>query len=336
MEIRRVAGLERAEAGDLTFVANAKYYGALATTRASAVLLGERTPAGVAPPATCAVLRCHDTYSTFAKALGFFVHAAPPARGIDPLSAVGAGVTFGDDVSIGPFVSIGAGAAIGERTIVYPNAVIGPGARIGADCILHAHVSVRERVVVGDRVILHDGAVLGSDGFGFARQPDGTHMKIPQLADVVIENDVEIGANTTIDRPAVGETRIKAGAKIDNLVQIGHGVSIGERTLLAAQVGLSGSTVVEEDVVMAGQVGVAGHIRVGKGVIAAGKTGITKSAAPGAFLTGYPGIPNHEWRKAVVIFRHLPALKKKIEELEAKVADLEEKLIECRTSTDRS
>ena len=328
IEILRVAGLERAGPGDLTFVANPKYYAQLPGTRASAAILGQQTPPGSAPPASCAVLRSADPYTSFARAIDLFVHLTPPARGVDPLTAVGAGATLGPDVSIGPFVAIGAGASVGARTIVYPNAVIGAGARIGDDCVIHSHASIRDRVVLGHRVVVQDGAVIGSDGFGFAKQPDGTHLKIPQHADVVIEDDVEIGANTTIDRPAVGETRIRAGAKIDNLVQIGHGVSIGERTLLAAQVGLSGSTIVEDDVVLAGQVGVAGHIRVGKGVIAAGKTGITKSVEPGQFITGYPAIPNREWRKSVVVFRHLPALKKRLEELEERLAEIEEKLAE--------
>jgi len=328
IEIVRVAGLERAGPGDLTFVTNPKYYALLPGTRASAAILGERTPAESAPPKSCAVLRSTDPYTSFARAIDLFVHRTPPAPGVDPLSAVAKDARLGPDASIGPFVTIGAGATVGARTLVYPNAVIGAGARVGDDCVIHSHASIRDRVVIGHRVVIQDGAVIGSDGFGFAKQPDGTHLKIPQHADVVIEDDVEIGANTTIDRPAVGETRIRAGAKIDNLVQIGHGVSIGERTILAAQVGLSGSTVVEDDVVMAGQVGVAGHIRVGKGVVAAGKTGITKSVEPGQVITGYPAIPNREWRKSVVIFRHLPALKKRIEELEKRIADLQEKLAE--------
>ena len=160
---------------------------------------------------------------------------------------------------------------------IYPNVVIGAGARLGDDCVVHSHVSIRANVTIGNRVILQDGVVVGSDGFGFVKQADGTHLKIPQHADVFIEDDVEIGANTTIDRPAVGETRIRAGTKIDNLVQIAHGVAIGRRVLLAAQVGIAGSTVVEDDVVLAGQVGVSGHLRIGKGVVATAQTGIPNS-----------------------------------------------------------
>src|SRR5207244_8895780 len=159
-------------------------------------------------------------------------------------------------------------------------------------------VSVRERVVIGNRVIVQNGSVLGSDGFGFAKQPDGTHFKMPQHADVVVEDDVEIGANTTIDRPAVGETRVCAGAKIDNLVQIAHGVTVGRRTLLAAQVGIAGSTVLEEDVTLAGQVGIAGHLRIGKGVVATAQTGVPNSVDAGAVVSGYPAIANREWLKS--------------------------------------
>ena len=176
--------------------------------------------------------------------------------------------------------------------------------------------------------------VIGADGFGFVRQPDGTHFKIPQLAAVVIEDDVEIGANTTIDRPAVGETRIHAGTKIDNLVQIAHGVRIGYRSLLAAQVGIAGSTVVEDDVTLGGQVGVNGHIRVRKGAVASGKTGITGDIDAGVFVSGYPAVPNLEWRKTQVLLRRLPEFKKKMRELERRLADLERQLADSRKPRD--
>ena len=188
---------------------------------------------------------------------------------------------------------------------------------------------------IGHRVTILDGAVIGSDGFGFVRQPDGTHFKIPQLADVVIEDDVEIGANTTIDRPAVGETRIQAGTKIDNLVQIAHGVRIGRRGLVASQVGIAGSTVVEDDVTLAGQVGVNGHIRIGQGATASGKTGVTRDVERGAFVSGYPSMPTAQWRKAQVLVRHLPDLRKRVDELEQRLAELQEKLSEYQKRTDR-
>ena len=183
-------------------------------------------------------------------------------------------------------------------------------------------MSVRERVVIGHRVIVQDGAVIGSDGFGFVKQADGTHFKIPQHADVVVEDDVEIGANTTIDRPAVGETRIRAGAKIDNLVQIAHGVSIGQRALLAAQVGIAGSTAIEDDVVLAGQVGVVGHIRIGDGAIVTAQTGVPGDVAPGAVISGSPAIENRAWLKSIAVFARLPDLQKRVRELERRLEGL--------------
>jgi UDP-3-O-[3-hydroxymyristoyl] glucosamine N-acyltransferase len=332
VDIRRVAGIDDAEAGDLTFLANAKYHARLATTRASAVIVGaaERVDAP-----RFAILRSVHPYLSFAHALRLFASPSQPANGVDRLAAIAEGVTIGAEPAIGPFVAIGAGAAIGARAVIFPNVVIGAGAQIGDDCVLHAGVSIRDGVVIGHRVTILDGAVIGSDGFGFARQPDGSHLKIPQHAAVVIEDDVEIGANTTIDRPAVGETRIQAGTKIDNQVQIAHGVRIGRRSLLAAQVGIAGSTVVEDDVTMAGQVGVNGHIHIGKGAIASGKSGVTRNVAAGAFVSGYPALPNLEWRKTQVLIRHLPELKKRIDELEQRVADLQEKLDECRNRPDR-
>jgi UDP-3-O-[3-hydroxymyristoyl] glucosamine N-acyltransferase len=332
VEILRVAGIERAQAGDLTFVANPKYYPQLGATQASAVIVSESLPvAGIRG----AVLRAAQPYHAFAEAIGLFVQAVAPVAGVDPTAVIAREAAIGPDVSIGAFVSIGRGAVIGARTVIYPGAVIGPGARIGEDCVIHARASIRERVHIGNRVVLQDGAVVGSDGFGFVKQADGTHLKIPQLADVVIEDDVEIGANTTIDRPAVGETRVCAGTKIDNLVQIAHGVTVGRRVLFAAQVGIAGSTVVDDDVVLAGQVGVAGHIRLGKGVVATAQTGIPNSLDEGAFVSGYPAISNRDWLKSSAVFRHLPGLRKRVAELEQRIVELEARLAECRIPSDR-
>jgi len=321
LQIRRVASLEGAVEGDVTFFANAKYAPALRRTRASAVILAED-----APPAPCAMLRTTNPYLAFANALPLFVTSAHPAAGVNEHSAVAPDAVLGRDVSVGPFSSVGRGARVGDRTVIYPNVCIGDGAVIGDDCVIHSHVAVRERVIIGHRVVLQNGAVIGSDGYGFVRRPDGTHQKIPQTSLVVIEDDVEIGANTAIDRPAVGETRIQAGAKIDNLVQIAHGVNIGRNTLLAAQVGIAGSTTIGEDVIFAGQVGVAGHVTVGKGVRAVGQSGITNSVPPGTFVSGYPAIENREWLKASAVFRKLPALRKTIADLGRRILELESKL----------
>jgi len=334
VEIRRVAGIDQAAVGDVTFVSNSKYRPLLASTRASAVILGVRSADDSAAP--CAVLRTDQPYVAFALAVRLFARPGLPPKGIDRLSAIAGDASVGPDASIGPFVTIGAGATIGARAIIYPTVIIGPGARIGDDCILHAGVSIRENVTLGHRVTVLDGAVIGSDGFGFATNKDGTHLKIPQHADVVIEDDVEIGANSTIDRPAVGETRISAGTKIDNLVHIAHGVAIGKRALLAAQVGIAGSTVVEDDVMMAGQSGITGHVRVGKGAMIGAKSAVLQPVAEGAFVTGHPAIPHARWRKASVLFRRLPSFKRRVEQLEQRIAELEETLAAWqRPKTDR-
>jgi UDP-3-O-[3-hydroxymyristoyl] glucosamine N-acyltransferase len=325
VEIRRVAGLDLAGEGDVAFFANAKYAAALRRTRASAVIIGDNEP-----PAPCAMLRTSHPYLAFANALSLFAPAAQPPAGIHELGFVAPDASLGRDVSVGPFSSVSAGARIGERTVIHPNVHIGAGAVIGDDCVIHSHVAVRERCVIGNRVILQNGAVIGSDGYGFVRRPDGSHQKIPQVSIVVIEDDVEIGANTTIDRPAVGETRIRAGAKIDNLVQIGHGVTIGKNTLLAAQVGIAGSTSVGDGVTLAGQVGVAGHVTIGNGASAAGQSGITNSVPDGAFVSGYPAIENRDWLKASVIFKKLPELRKKVADLEQRILELEAALEESK------
>jgi UDP-3-O-[3-hydroxymyristoyl] glucosamine N-acyltransferase len=325
VEIVRVAGIEDAGPGDLTFVANPKYLPALATTRAAAVLLRDDASLDAArdkPAPSIAFLRTPDPYLAFARAVGLFAPKWKPDPGIHAMAAVAGDATLGAGVSIGAFVAVGEGATIGDRTIVFPNVTIGAGARIGADCVVHSNVAVRERVIIGDRVILQNGVVVGGDGYGFVRRGDGTHEKIPQVATVVIEDDVELGANTTVDRPAVGETRIKAGTKIDNLVQIAHGVVVGRNVLMAAQVGIAGSTEVGDDVMFGGQVGVGGHLTIGRGVVAVGQSGITNSVDAGTMVAGYPAIDARGWRRAAAVFRRLPELKKRIEELEARLAAL--------------
>jgi UDP-3-O-[3-hydroxymyristoyl] glucosamine N-acyltransferase len=317
VDITRVASIQDAGPNDVTFLANRKYEKALCSTRASAVILGEDAPA-----APCAMLRARDPYLAFARAVGLFAPDSRPRAGIDPLAAVASTAHIGGDVSIGPFVSVGEGAVIGDGTVVYPNCTIGSGVRIGADCVIHSNVAIRERVTLGNRVVLQNGVVIGGDGFGFVRRGDGTHEKIPQVATVVIEDDVELGANTTVDRPAVGETRIKSGTKIDNLVQIAHGVTVGRNVMMAAQVGIAGSTVIEDDVMFGGQVGVAGHVTIHRGAIAIGQAGVTNSVDAGVMVGGYPAMEIQEWRRASVIFKRLPELKRRIEALEARLARL--------------
>ena len=317
IEIRRVATIEDAGPGDLTFLANPRYASKLATTRASAVILN-----GEDLPAPCAVIRSTSPYLTFAKAAQVLAPPQTFVAGIHKLADVAADAIVDASATISAFAVIGSGARIGARTVVHPHVVIGDGTTIGSDCLVHAHVSIRERCVIGSRVIVQNGAVIGSDGYGFAQRPDGSHEKIPQTGPVVIEDDVEIGANTTIDRPAVGETRIKAGTKIDNLVQVGHGVVIGRNVLLAAQVGIAGSTVIGDNAMFGGQAGAAGHLTIGERVKAAARAAIFSSVEDQAFVAGTPAIDNDEWKKASAVFKKLPELRRKLIELEARLAEL--------------
>ncbi len=319
IEIERVAAIEQAGPGDITFLANPKYAGQVATSKASAIIVG-----GDVPSAPCALLRSDNPYLTFGRATGLLNPAPRPRPGIHQSADVAADATIEADVYVGPFAVIASGARVGARSIVHAHVVIGTGATLGSDCLIHARVSIRERVVIGARCVIQDGAVIGSDGFGFAHRSDGTHEKIPQVATVVIEDDVEIGANTTIDRPAVGETRVKAGTKIDNLVQIAHGVVVGTNSLLAAQVGIAGSSVIGNSVMLGGQVGVTGHVTIGDGAKASAKTGITGNVPADAFITGYPHMDNLEWRKSYAVFRRLPEMRKQLTALEQRLAALED------------
>jgi UDP-3-O-[3-hydroxymyristoyl] glucosamine N-acyltransferase len=321
IDITGVAGLEAAGPGDVSFFANPKYAAALKATRASAVILGEGAPA-----APAAVLRAGNPYLAFAEALALFARDEAPVPGVHPASVVAPDATLGAHVSVGPFVAIGSRARIGDRAVLHPHVVVGSGAVVGADSILYPHVSVRERCVIGARVILQDGVVIGSDGFGFVTLADGAHRKIPQRAIVVIEDDVEIGANTTIDRPAVGETRIAAGTKIDNLVQIAHGVRVGAHSLLAAQAGVAGSTVLGDHVTLAGQVGVVGHLTIGDHVVATAQTGIPHDVAPRTVVSGTPAIPIRDWLKASAIIRRLPELRRQVIALAERLEALEARL----------
>jgi UDP-3-O-[3-hydroxymyristoyl] glucosamine N-acyltransferase len=322
IDVVRVAGIEDAGPGDLTFVANAKYLSKLAATRASAAIVDERV-AG----APCALLRTRQPYVVMAQAVGLLTPARHPAPGINALASIDPSADLGADVSIGAFATIGARTRVGARTVIYPHVVIGPDVVIGDDCVIHAQVSIRSEVVLGQRVVIQDAAVVGSDGFGFARRDDGSHLKIPQVGRVVIEDDVEIGAQSAVDRPAVGETRIGSGTKIDNLVQVAHGVKVGRHVLLAAQVGIAGSTSLGDGVIMAGQSGAAGHLRLGHGAIVNAKSAVTKDVGDGQHVAGIPAGEVAEWRESVVLVRRLPEIKQVLADLEARLAALETRLM---------
>jgi UDP-3-O-[3-hydroxymyristoyl] glucosamine N-acyltransferase len=262
-------------------------------------------------------------YLAFARAVAILMPASRPAPGISGLAVIDATAQIGPDVSIAPFVVIGAGARVGARTILESHVVVGTGVAIGADCHIHALAAIREGTELGQRVVIQSGAVIGSDGFGFARRPDGGHEKIPQVARVVIEDDVEIGANSTVDRPAIGETRIGAGTKIDNLVQVAHGVRIGREVLLAAQVGIAGSTVLEDRVVMAGQSGATGHVTLGKGAVVGAKSAVTKDIGAGEHVAGVPAGDVAAWRESAVLVRRLPEFRETLAQLDARLKLLE-------------
>ena len=320
IEISRVAGVDDAGPGDVTFLTNPKYASRLAGTRASAVILAASATDVHAP---CAVLRARRPYVAMAEAVAILTPPRRPAPGLSSLASIDPSAEIAPGVSVGAFAAIGPGVRIGARTVIHPHVVIGAGSVVGDDCTIHAQVSIRDGVVIGHRVTIQDAAVIGSDGFGFAEREDGTHVKIPQVGRVVIEDDVEIGAQSAVDRPAIGETRIGQGTKIDNLVQVAHGVKIGRNVLLAAQVGISGSAVLDDAVVMAGQSGAAGHLRLGRGVHVSAKSAVTKDIEDGAHVAGIPAGDVHDWREATVLVRKLPELRRAVAALEERLAALE-------------
>ena len=316
LEIRGVAGLDEAGPGDLSFLANPRYAEKLRATRAGAVVVA---PGHEAPVPS---LVCDNPYLAFSRAVAL-VRAQPrPAPGVHPSAHVHATAVVGDGVHVGALAVVGAGVRVGARSVLHPHVVLYDGVLVGEDCELHSGVQVRERCRLGDRVVVQNGAVIGADGFGFARDAEGRYHKFPQVGIVVVEDDVEIGALAAIDRAALGETRIGRGSKLDNLVQVGHSVTIGEDSVLAGQVGVAGSTRIGRRVTLAGQVGVAGHLEIGDGVVATAQTGIPSSVEPGAVVSGYPAIENRAWLKASAVFAKLPELLRRLRELERKVESL--------------
>ncbi len=320
-EIRGVGGLDDAGPGELSFLANPRYAGKLAATRAEAVVIG---PDHATPlPAIVS----DNPYLTFARAVALLRPAPLPAAGVHPSAQIDASAVLGPGVHVGPLAVVGARVKIGPRSVVHAGVVLYERVEIGEDCVLHAGVSVREGCRLGHRVVVQNGAVIGSDGFGFARDADGRYRKFPQVGVVVIEDDVEIGALTAIDRAALGETRIGRGSKLDNLVQIGHSVAIGEDTVIAAQVGIAGSTKIGRRVTLAGQVGIVGHIEIGDGVVVTAQSGIPGSLEAGAVASGSPAIENRAWLKSIAVFAKLPELQRRLRELERKLEELRATLV---------
>jgi len=303
VEITGVAGMDDATASELTFLANPKYARKLATTRAAAVIVALDVPV-----AGRAVLRAENPYLTFARALELFFPPSRPPAGIHPTAVIAPNVKLGQRPSIGPYVVVEEGVELGDDCALKSSVVIYHGAKIGHRFLAHSHAVVRENVRIGNDVTLQNGAIVGSDGFGFARQADGSYYKIVQAGTVVIEDGVEVQAHACIDRAAVGQTRVGRGAKIDNLVQVAHSCEVGENTLLCGQVGLAGSTKVGRNVILTGQVGVAGHLSIGDNVIATAQSGIPNDVKPNTTISGYPAIDHDLWVKCVAIFPRLPEM----------------------------
>jgi UDP-3-O-[3-hydroxymyristoyl] glucosamine N-acyltransferase len=318
--ISGLSGIDKAGPGDITFVANPKYARYIATTQASAIVCAAGT---VAPGRN--LVRVDNPYLAYAKALRFLNPLPKEPGTIDPQACIAAGVQLGSNVTIYPFVYIGPGCRIGDNVTIYPHCFIGRNVSIGCDTLLHPNVTVEERCIIGCRVIIHAGSVIGSDGFGFAR--DGAaYYKIPQLGIVQIDDDVEIGACTAIDRAAMDRTWIKRGTKTDNLVQIAHNVVIGEDSCIVAQTGISGSTKLGDRVIMAGQSAAVGHITIGSDCIVGARGAVASDLAEGQIVSGAPAIPHKEFLKATMAFPKLPEMRRTISQLAEKVKELEAQL----------
>ena len=316
VDVQRVCGIEEAAPGDLTFVSNPRYVPRLATTRATAVIVQPELETPLPS------LLAHNPYLTFARAVALLHPQPAPPAGIHPTAVVDPTAELGPGVHVGPMAVVGARVRIGARTVIQPYVVLYPDVQVGEECLIHSGVQVRERCRIGHRVIIQNGAVIGADGFGFAKDAEGRYEKIPQVGTVVIEDDVEIGALTAVDRAALAETRIGRGTKIDNLVQIGHSVTIGRDTVIAGQVGIAGSTKIGDRVVLAGQVGIVGHISIGDGVVVTAQTGVPGDVAPGSIISGSPALENRTWLKSIAVFAKLPELSRRLRQLEKTVEGL--------------
>ena len=315
IDITGAAGLDDAQSGQVTFLANPRYTPRVNTTQASAIYVSDDAPIEREIP----ILRAKDPYLAYTRALRLF-HPEPaisptihPSAVIDPSAVVDENVWIGACSVIGPSSRIAAGVRI------YPNVTIYENVTIGKDSIIHSGTAIRERSVIGERVVIHNNSVVGCDGFGYAKDEERSWLKIPQTGRVVIENDVEIGAGTTIDRASVGESRIGRGTKIDNLVQIGHSCTVGEDSLLCAQVGLAGSSHIGSRVILAGQAGVAGHLTIGDDVVLTAKSATSHDVPAGKIISGIPAFDNKEWLRSTAAYRRLGEMQRRIRELEKKL-----------------
>jgi UDP-3-O-[3-hydroxymyristoyl] glucosamine N-acyltransferase len=321
IEITGLAKIEEAQSGHLSFIANPKYAKYIESTNASAVLVDQDFP-----ETDKTVLRVGNPYFAFLTLAQKFYQQAPQVdAGIHETAIIGQDTVVGDECSIGAYVVIGKDCFIGKGTTIFPGTFIGDRVKMGENCLVYPNVSIREECQIGNNCILHMGAVVGSDGFGYAFE-GGKFHKLPQMGIVVLEDDVELGANITIDRATMGETRIQKGAKLDNLIQIAHNVQIGQHTALAAQTGISGSTKLGSYVQVGGQAGFAGHLTIGDQAKIGAQAGITKSIPDGGFYSGYPARPFRQEMREHASLAKLPGMLKRFKELEAKVEELEARL----------
>ncbi len=319
-DITGVAGIEAAEPRQLTFLSNPRYRRAVETTRASAILVADGVKLGPRPGmAALAALRSENPYLDFARAIELFYRPPRYAPGIHPTAVVAASAQIGPGAHIGPYCFVDEEVLINRNAVLHSFVAIYRGARIGDDFFAHSHAVVREGCQIGHRVILQNGAVVGGDGFGFAKQADGRWYKMQQAGIAVIEDDVEVQANACVNRATIGETRIRRGAKLDDLVLVGHASKVGEDTLLCGQVGLAGSTTVGNRCVLAGQVGAAGHLKIGHGAVITSQSGVPNDVPAGAVYSGYPAVENKQWLRNVAALNRLPELLKTVRELQAKV-----------------
>jgi UDP-3-O-[3-hydroxymyristoyl] glucosamine N-acyltransferase len=319
--ITGASGIKEASEGDITFLANPRYAPMLETTHASAVITS-RDVSGCAKP----IIRTDNPSLAFASVLEFIAPAATVhPQGIHKTAIIGANVVLGKGVGVGAYTVIEDNVVIGDHTILYPHCYIGRDTMIGSKALLYPHVSVRERIQIGNRVIIHNGAVIGADGFGYATV-NGEHHRIPQTGTVIIEDDVDIGANVTIDRARFDKTVIGKGTKIDNLVQIAHNVVTGKNCIIVSQAGISGSTVLGDNVTLAGQVGVAGHVTLGDNVVVSAQSGISKSVPAGTAMYGYPAKPADVYKRVNACVQNLPRLFNTVTQLKKRIEELEEKL----------
>lgn len=321
--INGVCGIEHAEPGQITFLANRRYFPLLKTTRASAVLIQdgikmEREPGMPA----LAALRTSNPYLAFAHAIELFYQAPRYEPGFHPTALIAKSAKIGAGAHVGPYCVVEKDAQIGRNAVLHSFVTVYQGARIGDDFFAHSHAVVREFCQLGNRVILQNGAVIGGDGLGFAKQSDGTWYKMQQSGPAVLEDDVEIQANACVDRATVGETRIGRGTKLDDLVIVGHASQVGANTMLCGQVGLAGSTKVGNGCILAGQVGTAGHLTIGDGAVITAKSGVPNDVPPRSMYSGYPSVDNRQWLKTVAALNRLPELQKRVRELESELERL--------------